>query len=429
MRNATLNVYKVIIVLLVISYILLSSPSVSTNKISAGMTLFFSLLLLYRSRKNLPLLIVSIFIFYCNYSVIIGEYFVGGELGTPMTQTKTVGIYGLTINILLLFMVVLSLFIRSGKLEYSKIVIKPKNNSVIFYTLICGLMYIFIFGVNRTHFSSYEVSITPMYEYSSLLFLLSYYVSGGLKVRKWIITLMCVAFILQDFYFGGRITSMQLIIFLSLTMILKKLSFRRVILGAFVGILLNTVVHVYRQSYSFSNVNLISILEDLYNSYFVFNTPVFAYYSSSTHVATSEVVGWHEKGISIIEFIGSIFIGSARNLGDVTDYSNRFFSNIGGGFIVTHFYFWLSWVGVVVAATLIIFIVNRIGSGKNDYWKLATICFIFSVPRWYLYTPLSMFRPLFLLFVLYIITQVVHHVLLKIAGVRKPQINVSVTSK
>lgn len=400
-------------------YLIFSTSSTYTNQITAGLALAFSLLLCYKARKSIPIFIASLFILYCNYSVVVGEYFTGGELGATFNQTKTTEIYGITIKILLLFISILSVFYNAKKTELEAFVINHKNNALIYYSLLAVLLYIFLFGVKRGNYSSYEVSVTPLYEYSTLLFLICYYTSGGIKLRKYIIVVFCLLFIIQDFYYGGRITSMQLIILLLMTIFLKRLKLKLVIMGAIVGIVLNSFVDVYRQNYSLKSTYLLDIIASLFNNYFVFNTPVFAFYSSSTHVATSQIIGFHDKAISLLQFIISIFIGSSKNMGNVTYYSKQHFFNIGGGFLPSHFYFWLSWSGVIIAAIIMVLIFNAVGKGKSDFWRLATVCLIYSLPRWYLYTPLSLIRPILLLCILYLIYFIVNQILQNVSDAPK----------
>ncbi|MEK3885271.1 hypothetical protein [Paenibacillus sp. PL2-23] len=415
MRISKIFALKSLVILLVVSYLLLLKPTVWSNQVSACLTLLFSLLLCFKVRKNIPLFIITLFILYCNYSIVLGEYLIGGNLGTPMNQTKTTEIYGLSINIMLLFTSILSVFIVGRKRELINFEIKKYNNILLFYFIIFVLILVLLFGVNRGNYTSYEVSITPIYEYSTLLLLLSYSVSGGLKLRKTIITVLCVLFIIQDFYYGGRITSLQIIIFLLITIFLRKLTIKKVIMGAGIGIFINTIVHVYRQNYSFKSIDIINIFDSLLNSYFVFNTPVFAYYSTSTHIATSQIIERNEKTESLLQFVKFIFLGSERNIGDVTYYSDLYFSNIGGGLIPSHFYFWLDWAGVVLATLILLYILSNIGGFRKEFNRIATVCFIYSVPRWYLYTPLSLFRPILLLFVSYIILIVINKIMSKVS--------------
>ncbi|MFU7590433.1 hypothetical protein ACMX9J_16015 [Priestia sp. RMT2NF4] len=413
--------FKLAFLLILLTYTYLSNATLSNNKFYAALTLGFSILLLFKSRKNLPMFLVSFFILYCNYSVVMGEYFIGGSLGVPLLQVKTIEHYGLNIRILLIFTSIVALLYKSRNVKQNSYSLVVKDNIAIFLGLLLILLYILAFGVNRADLSSYSVSITPLYEYSSILFLLAYYFSGNSKIRICILALLLVPYVLQDFYYGGRITSLQLILLFLVTVFLKRLSVKLVLVNGFIGIFLNSLVGAYRKSYSLDSLNIIDVFINIKDNLFVFDTPVFAYYSSATQIAASKVMSISDRLNSFEGFIGSIFAGeSSSEIGSVSRYvSTHYFMNVGGGFITSFFYLWLGLAGVILISLIVVFIFNKVGTGKNDYWRLVTVLIIFSTPRWYMYTPLSLIRPVLLFSVLYLIVMLVHTMLVKIAGGKK----------
>lgn len=411
------DIYKIILVMLLIILSLFLDSSVYTNIIAAILTLVFSLLLLYKSKKNLLIFLVTFFMFYCNYSIIVGEYFTMGNLGAPMIQVKTVDNYGLLIRIMLVFTSIVALFYKGKKVDLNNFKLVPKDNIVIFYGLFLVLIYILLFGINRSDLTSYTISITPIYEYSILIFIFAYYASGRSLLRKSILVLLFVAFILQDFYYGGRITSLQLMLLCMIVLFIKKLSIKTIIFGGSIGIFINSLVNVYRQNYSIQSISIFDVATELLNNLFVFNTPVYAYYASATHIAAEYFLSIEERLTSFFTWLSFIFMGSNNNIGDVTHYVNKsYYNNHGGGLIFSHFYFWFSWLGVLLIALVIVFFLNRIGAGKTDYLKIIAITMVISVPRWYLYTPLSLLRPILIVSILYVIFTIVHQVLFRVAG-------------
>lgn len=65
-----------ILFLFILIYLLCFSVNEYTTIFDALMTLFLSAILLYKSRKNKVLFLLISFIFYCNYSIVIGEYLI-----------------------------------------------------------------------------------------------------------------------------------------------------------------------------------------------------------------------------------------------------------------------------------------------------------------------------------------------------------------
>lgn len=418
-KNATFFL-KIALVLCLLAYINFSEMTMYTNRVDATLTLLFSILFFYKSRKNLPVSLVAFFILYCNYSIVIAEYLVGGDLSIPIYEVKTLENYGISIRSLLLFISVIAVFYNGKKVDLSKFKLIPKDNIIIFYSLFLILIYILLFAIGRGDLVSYSVRVSPLYEYSSLLFLFAYYFSGKSKMRVFLITCLITLFILQDFYYGGRVTSVQLIFLFLVTIFIQKLSFKFILIGGFVGMLLQSLVSAYRASYSLDSINLINIFTDLKKGYFVFSTPIAAYYASATHVAAFQIAPLNIRLSSLFAFIISIFVGSKNELGNVTEYvTNHYFGSIGGGIIPTHFYFWLGWAGVILISIVLVLLMNKLGGLKNDFQKLCAITVILTVPRWYLYSPLSLFRPLILMSVLYIIFYVTNIILVGSASKNK----------
>lgn len=284
-----------------------------TNIVCAILTLVFSGVLLYKARKNLLLILIFGFIFYCNYSIVVGEYIVGGDLGVSFDEVKNPYYYGINIRIILLFTSIVAIFL-DPPLNIRKVNLIPKDNIYIFGSIIFILVLILIFGVDRSPLTSYSVRITPIYEYGTILFLFAYYFSGKSNVKRYILLLLMILFILQDFYYGGRITSLQLIFLLISVLFSEKFTKKpintQIILYGVCGVFLYKLIGEYRKAYSLNSVNILDLFRSLISNYFVFDTPIYAYYASATHIAASEVAGLEVRLNSLLAFVKAIFIGS-----------------------------------------------------------------------------------------------------------------------
>ncbi len=365
----------------------------SMNVVVAFFTLVMSGILLYKSRNNTLMTLIAFFILYSNYSIVVGEYLVGGELGVPFYEMKTPEYYGMAIKILFVFMFIVTLFYEDRQINATHCYLEPRNNLLIFIVLVILLLYILVFEVDRSPRLVYSVRISPMYEYSGLVFLLAFYYSKASFFSNTLLIGLASVFIVQDMIFGGRITSLQLMIFLATTIFVHKLSFRRILIGGFAGIFLNSVVGVYRSSYTLTR-SLKDIFVDLLSGYLVFDTPVYAYFASVTHIAASKVASSNVRYTSLWSFVKSIVFGSNEISANVTSLVARdYFWNLGGGLMPTHFFFWLGWIGVVIIACIVVCVLNRIGShGSSDLLVLITMAITVYSPRWYLYSPLAFVR-------------------------------------
>jgi len=335
----------------------------------------------------------------------MGEYFIGGHLGIPIHEVKNSYYYGINIRILLLFVAILSTFYNSSNIDHFNFKLVPKDNLFIFAIIVIVLILIFLFGIDRGPLTSYSVRITPIYEYSRVLFLFAYYFSGSSRIRKYIFFILVVLFILQDFYYGGRITSLQLILLIAVTLLSGKLTSKKLVKYGLWGIFINSLIVEYRKAYTLDSINIINLFKNLVNNYLVFDTPIYAYYASATHIAAAEIAGVDIKLNSFLEFIKAIIVGSKNISGNVTKFVRiNYFLNFGGGLLPSHFYFWMGWLGVIVISIIITYIFNKLTYLKSDYQKIIFASIVCTAPRWYLYSPLVLFRgSLFITTVLYFI--------------------------
>lgn len=416
-KRATL--VKAIVFTILLLY-LLTFRNVNTMTFDASVALAMSFYWLKKNKDSNLLFIMTLFIFYCIYSITMGEYFFKDSLGVPMMEVNVADIYGVAIRILMVFVFILTMFV--DKPSKNSIKMRYKDNSFIYYVLVVVLGLVGLLGVNRNVGSSYVVNTTPIYEYSSILFLFAYYSSGNKKNKKIFISLTLFTFVLQDFYLGGRITALQLMIVFLFCMLDELLNSKTIFAGAIGGIVVNVVVGVYRSTYSFSGLSIVNILNELIRKKFVFDTATYSYYASATHIASVRK-GSASLAIrltSFWEFIKSIVTGSENPISNVTRFvSDNYYTNIGGGVIPSHFYFWLGWIGVILSAFFVVVMLNKMMKSNSDFALLSLTTVAVTAPRWFLYNPLLLFRAQFILGALFILYSIGNKMLFKIAGKKK----------
>jgi len=387
-------IIKVILYSIVLCIIIVSPIDFLSNYVIALLTLCVSFLLMIKSRKNIVVFVLFMFIFYINYSVIFGEYIIKGNVSVPFYEVKNILNYGIGIKTLFIFSLTLLVFYKPSHLSNTTL-IKGNENILIFICLWVFLMFIGVFSIDRTMTQSYEVKITPAYEYSKLIFLLLAYYSGSNRILKTLVVVTSIFFIAQDFYYGGRITSIQLLMMLGLIFGSKVLTVKRIILASLSGLFLSNLVNQYRTTYSFSNINFVEMIDNFKKSYFVFDTATYAYYASATHIAASFRVNKYEELSSFFQFSkGIIFLGS-NDSGELSSYvSNNFYFNLGGGIITSHFYFWFGWIGVIFISLFLIYLINLFNKKKinNEYFMILNVLLVSNVSRWYLYSPNQLFK-------------------------------------
>lgn len=377
--------------------------------------LLIDLYLLYKNRHNNLLLVINLIIFFFNYSICAGEYILqNSELGDDLYSTSYGNLYIDGVFLLFIFEFIRLIFFRH---KIKNIEIKTQSSPILFYLIYSFLIYIAIFEVNREYSLAYEVKITPLYEYSTLLFILLLYYCGKSNFRNIIAHLLAVIFIIQDMYYGGRVTSLQLILLFLIMKHKHLMKFEYIIIFFPIATLLFTVIGVYRSNYTF-DISLISTtIEEIKSTGFVQDTAICAYLASITHINAHIHTDCFTEFTSFIAFISTIFFGSKASflfgfdpeLPDVTTISQHFHWNVGGGLIFTWYYFWFGLSGVIIFTTLMFYTIKKIFYSHKDIFILIAIAITLTLPRWYLYSPLAFLRgPFFILPILYTFFNIVN---------------------
>ena len=350
-------------------------------------TIILNIYILYECKSNYKIFILIFMMFYFNMSIIIGEY-IFPSLVYSEKVLKIEYYYCIAIKMVFLFIFVISLFANLKSFKFN--LIKPKNNNIVFIILYIGLFISLIFGIDRSDVTTYTSKESPLYEYAVLVFLFAWYYSGNKSINKILLLLFGLIYILQGYYFGDRASATQILIIIALTFF-KKISTKKMLIYSVLGIITNITVSIYRKFYDFNIVSIINTILEKGIIMVVSDTANSAYYSSVTVIAASEVI---ENKISFfVEFIKYVFLGVNNPEANLVKYvKNEYFSNSMGGLLPSFFYFWFGYIGVILIAMYIVFIINYIGAKKTDYASLFILYNIATFPRWYLYSPTNLFR-------------------------------------
>lgn len=403
-----LKIIDLFIVVYVLNNIIYANYTFKTNRNVALLALYLSVTLLFRTRKSIILFLSSIMIFYFNYSVIMKEYIGFYKNVQSFMIYHTIYYYGITINMFVLFLIIFSRGMSiQKKIEVE--FINRRYNSLILIIIFVVLMLIWFFAIDRQLSDTYGVKITSIYEYAYLLFIFAFYYSKDSKICNNLFIILAGVFVVQDLYLGGRITSLQIILVV-FYMNYKRLHLRRreLLYGISGGILLFNFVDVYRVSYSASGITIGTLIKGILDSRFTLNTAYNAYYTTVTHVVAHSSTVFDERLNNFYGFLCDLIGIELNNYRYLSLYVRDLgLANIGGGWYMSHFYFWFGWIGVIGGSLLLVFIVNHIMRAikcrKKDLYMLQLITILSTLPRWYLYTPLSFYRGIILVTVLYLL--------------------------
>ena len=371
--------------------------------------------ILYLHRNTKTILLVDLIILLFNHSIMYGEYItksiernVGGLYNSDFGNIYDLGIVFLLIQELIrLFF---SYINRNKKYE---IEFNLKESTVTYFVLFFTLLYIAIFKIDRSPMDGYSVRISPMYEYSYILFifLLCFQKKTLLfNILSYSIALLIIA---QDMIWGGRITSMQIGLVFLLINHQKYISLKRIVPYLTLAIILFSVIGSFR-NVSFSEVNVLSVIRHLVESGGAIDTAFYAYWATMTQIYAALHLSIETSLQSFYSFFLRIFsndqvvlaLGGDPKLANVTRYSANYHVNVGGGLSLGYYFFFLRYVGVFLLTALQYHLLYG-RKYKTILSRITLICLIAACGRWYLYSPMAFYRgPFVFLPIVYLMVRI-----------------------
>lgn len=376
-----------------LSWLLLPPGSVGL-RVESTLLLLLSVALVVRSRRTLPGFVVSLFAAHALYSIVLCFYLLPERFDFPLTQA--ISPESLAVGLRLLWFIPVMLWnVGSWDPGLRR---SASGSPVAFWLLVLGMVAAAAFGIDRTGVTDvYRVRITPIYEYTFLLVALAYLYMGKSRSRAIVLLAVCAVIIVQDAFYGGRATSVQIILVLMMTALRSRLNIRRVSILALIGFLGGTFIgHARSQSEPSGVVAMVrdSLSEGLLTS----ETASYAYYASLTHISAAPRVDGAERMNSFQGFVMQIFVGGQESL---TSYvSDNFYVNVGGGVFESYFYFWGGPLLAAVASCGLAAVIALLGGRRGVMGSALLIVLLASIPRWLLYSPTAAFRPLLILWLL-----------------------------
>ena len=360
------------------------------NSVSAWLLIIISLYFVYKCRHNILLFVVSIFMFYSNYSIAVGIYLYPNRPVVLYHQITDVSIYGIGITLVLTFMWILVMLMPRNINRLN--IAQGTTNRFIVICLCSALMLIFIYGYNQTA-SLIRGASSPIYEYSVILFILGFYYSGDNSYLQTLMKVFVILFAFQSFFHGTRIEGLIFLLALLCYYYGGKLTYKQLIPYAVVVTFLMVFIGIFRANASWSIDSISYVLSVMRDNLFVFDTATWAYFPSLGMIEVRNLIPQSESIRLFGNFVLSIIFGSSVPDSNVVQYVKQYYYHSNGGWLQMFFYFWFGWSGLFIIAGLIVFYLRVIiNQPSKGYRYLLAIYIVSTVPRWYLYTPLHLLR-------------------------------------
>ena len=368
------------------------------NKFIAWMVIIFSCLFAWKCRKNMMLFIVSIFIAYSNYSIAMGIYIIENRPKYLYPQITDIEIYGKGIALVCLFMLLMNIFFpkiyQTYKISSDIFINKEKKNNILIIFLAILFIFLLLYRVILLLGTT-----STLYEYGVIFIILMFYYSGKSKGNLFLIYLLSILYIVISFINASRIEAIVCIIILFIFSYSYKVKWYHLILISFVGITLMNIIGIYRSNNLKMSFEQIAYgMHVLWNGKLVFDTCTHAYFPGLCMIEIAKDFSLSDSLYFLKQFILTIFLGKDRvPNGDLIRYTSQFYYHNFGGFSLMFFYVWFRGLGVFVFSYILRWYFEYMQkfielNKHNGIIKCLIIYIIATVPRWYLYGPLILFR-------------------------------------
>lgn len=379
------------------------------NKGLGILTIILSAVWIYKCWNNVYLLILSSFIAYSNYSIVMGIY-LDSELRPKYLypQITDINVYG--IGVAMLFLLMLSLVFLTRKCPQNNInvseqfVRKENKNNLLFTLAAVGLLFIMIIGYSReTHGRG---TSSALYEYGSILLAIMFFYSGDLKKKKLFCGIFCAIYVFTSLLNGTRIEALICLLIFVLCYFKKTLKPKHIFGGMICGLVIFSIIGAIRGNWTvIQTQGLTSLLTRIFREKLVFDTCTHAYFPMLCMIEQFKMFSIENVKNYFFPFVMTIFIGQGRVLnGDLINVvAEKYYHNY-GGVTIGFFYVWFSYLGSMLFAMIIVGYISFIAGLKNiisDYKSCAVLYVVASVPRWYLYGPWSLLRGVMLCIIVF----------------------------
>jgi len=304
-------------------------------------------------------------------SISLGENTLSWQSELRQSNYITILIDGFVIFITFLNFLLSNSFFKKSELVSSK-PIQKKDNIIIFNTLYLMCVFFWLVGYQDNRGSSYQSVTSPLYEYILVIFPLLWLYSGQSKIKDYLLIILAVLYVVKALFMGDRSSAIPMLILLFLISPFK-LNLKRAALIIFTGMLLVNFISIYRLDYT--GLNVIDIItNDLINKSLTSDTV-----SQSFYTAIS-IFSAHDHYSMPIQYFGNfllgVLVGGSFPGADVINLSFDVHFNRAGGFYFSWFYFWFGFIGVIVAAFVLSYLIRIFSLSTNPFLKLYQILLV-----------------------------------------------------
>lgn len=404
------------IVLIILTSILFSNETVEQINIAYGkvfviLTILLNVIMLLKAikRKNIISTILFIFLLLPSYTF---KYYYYDHMYISYHQigiNRTVAL-NTVLSTYFLFLYVLSFTIDMSRMKKKGISIRNIHNPILFYlNVIVVILFILFANTSASIFSTggYAKSLhtgdkSSLNEYAIIFLLGAILFSGKSKAKRNVIFVVAAMYCLKNILTGGRLETIMVVIMLTIIYFSKKWSYYAILCAIIVGYFAFSIFGYIR-----SDITKLDSLSDIVIAFFSSANRGEAVSSTSGDVIYGSqrmlllIADGHltipQRFASFIYFVLSFFLPTSYlpESAVLSTYRVDLYSSGGGGLFPTYFFVYGGYIGVLFISFFLSGILNRLNaesSSRNGFGYFFAILAISTLPRWLLYSPITLFK-------------------------------------
>jgi hypothetical protein len=393
------------------------------NKCNMIMSMTISGYMIYATRKRTDLLILSLCVFYENYSIAVGCYL--DPTLRPEWLYNQFGdgrVYTVASLSLLLFEITLFLGWRVFKdsVESRNISIDDfPDNSIIM--CLCMILYTLIF-VTQVDFSvNARATSNTINEYKFVLLIIGSIYSKNNKSNKILWTILVAVSSIATFFGGNRVNTLCNIFVLAVLWYNEYLTLKKVIIIAFPCIFIMLMIGQMRYQFSISFNTIADAWNLIKEDKLVADSFTFAFGPTIAAEEMHFVMSIDEKVRLLLNNIIYIVAGGSYGQYSLANYTSNYYMHYYGFLGANYFDLWFGPFGGMLAGIAVLKIVYlRAGTINrcSNFRKVVALGAFANLLRWYNYNFMQIFRTVFVMIIVLVIFQTIHAITTKSFGYR-----------
>lgn len=382
--------------------------------LSYWLVLIVNIYMLWCTRNNLMMFLITFIITYSNYSIIFANYIYNID-DVIYTQVITQKISNQALNILTIFNLSLLVFIDWLHIPNMKFVNlfyeTRRQDNIVLTILTVILIFIFFYGFKLPDVTGERGSPQPIYEYAVSVFIIYFYYSGN-KISIFLGLFLVIIYSFQNFIFGGRIYGIQFILTAFLMLYVHKFTIKKLLVYASPFFILFNIIGILRGNFLIQFGDIEYYKSTFFKTGLSLDTAYSSYYTSQAIIYASNQISFSEKIHLFGDFIISIFLGESSNPNSIPqNIAYNYMHHSYGCVMPFYFYFYFGAFGSLLCVFILKFyfkIICKLRKTTHGCLKCIGVFIITHSFRWYLYSPLGLFRGVLFLVIIYYMMHVVH---------------------